>query len=207
MKRLENKPSTIYDAQIIIYYCFLYKNHRIIELTGKSRILTEFLIKNNVKIIVPESIITEIKMKGFGKIISDYTSSKSTIEIIGLKNYPTSGLKYRLKTKIEGNFNKMINKNWFEVRPYTPQENSIDSIRTFFENIENEEKLQSFLTKKRRENPVPSRTDMELISFSKEISSPIISNDYDITCFAEELLQNGLSDKIYAFKELDFYNN
>ena len=110
MKRLENKPSTIYDAQIIIYYCFLYKNHRIIELTGKSRILTEFLIKNNVKIIVPESIITEIKMKGFGKIISDYTSSKSTIEIIGLKNYPTSGLKYRLKTKIEGNFNKMINK-------------------------------------------------------------------------------------------------
>ena len=48
---------------------------------------------------------------------------------------------------------------------------------------------------------------MELIAFSKEISSPLISNDYDITFFREELFEKGLSGEIYSFKELDFYNN
>ncbi len=207
MKRLENEPFTIFDAQIIVYYCFLFKNHRILELTSKTRKLTTFLINNNVKIVVPESIIREIQMKGFGEIISDYTSSKSPIHIIGLTRSPTLGFKYRLKTKIEENFNNMINSNWFEVKQYVPPKISIDNITDFFKNIKNKSKLNEFLNKKDRYDPVPSRTDMELIAFSKEISSPIISNDYDITFFADELFEENLSDEIYPLKELNIYNN
>lgn len=48
---------------------------------------------------------------------------------------------------------------------------------------------------------------MELIAFSKDIKSPIISNDYDITFFADELFEKGLSDRIYNFLDLDIYNN
>ena len=75
-----------------------------------------------MQIVVPESIIREIQIKGFGEIISNYTSSKSPIQIIGLTRSPTLGFKYRLKTKIEENFNNMINSNWFEVRPHFPSE-------------------------------------------------------------------------------------
>ena len=101
----------------------------------------------------------------------------------------------------------MLNREWFEVRRYSPCETTLKSIGDFFENIEDEEKLKEFLTKKGRKNPVPSRTDMELISFSKEIKSPLISNDKDIVFFADELLERKLSYKIFNFMELDFYSN
>jgi len=69
------------------------------------------------------------------------------------------------------------------------------------------EKLEEFLTKKRRNAPVPSQVDLELIAFSKDIESPVVSNDYDITFFADELLKRHLSDKLYHFTDLEFYNN
>lgn len=150
-----------------------------------------------MQIVVPESIIREIQIKGFGEIISNYTSSKSPIQIIGLTRSPTLGFKYRLKTKIEENFNNMINSNWFEVRPHFPSEALIDDIIDFFKNINDKSKLNEFLNIKGRNDPIPSRTDMELIAFSKDISSPIISNDYDITFFAEELFKENLSDDIF----------
>ncbi len=207
MNRLKNNQYTIYDAQIIIYYCFLYKNHRIVELTNKARILTAFLIKNNVTIIVPASIIMEIFNKGFEKIISEYTSSKYPNQITGLTKKLSYVFEYRLQRKVEKNFNNMINSNWFEVRPHFPSEASIDDIIDFFKNINDKSKLNEFLNEKDRYDPVPSRIDMELIAFSKEISSPIISNDYDITFFAEELFEENLSDEIYPLKELNIYNN
>lgn len=67
--------------------------------------------------------------------------------------------------------------------------------------------LNEFLTIKRRESPIPSEVDLELIAFSKDMDFPIISNDNDITFFAEELYENGFSSKIYNFRDLDFYYN
>lgn len=177
------------------------------ELTNKARKLTEFLINQNIQITVPKSIIIELKKKGFAKIIKEYTDSKYPIQILGLTKKPTKGLRYLLKRRIEKNFNNMINSNWFEIRPYTPKEISVDSIKKFFENIGNKQKLNEFLTKKRRNDPVPSRTDLELIAFSKDIETPIVSNDYDITFFADELFKRKLSCKIYDFMDLNIYNN
>jgi len=135
IKRLKNNQFTIYDTQIIIYYCFLYKQHRIIDLTTKARLLTEFLINNDVQIVVSESVISEIRQKGFEKIISEYTNSKSH-QILGLINPPSNTFKFHLQRKIEGNFDKMINANWFEVRSYLPDVNLIDSIKEFFNDFE-----------------------------------------------------------------------
>lgn len=148
MKRLQENYFIIYDAQIIIYYCFLFKEHKIIELTNNARILTRFLINNNIKITAPKSIINEIKNKGFAKIISDYTNSKYPIQIIGLEKTPTKGFEYLLQRRIEGNFNNMIHSKWFEVKSYTLPETSINSIKNFFETIEDEFKLENFLIKK-----------------------------------------------------------
>ncbi len=207
MKRLENSHHVIYDAQLIIYYCFLFKNHRIIELTNKSRLLTQFLINHEIQIVVPESIINEIKKKGFGKIISEYTSSKYPMQIIGLPKNLSPTFEYRMKKKIEDNFYKMINKNWFEIKEYSPNESFIDQIKGFYINFKDIEMLNEFLTIKRRESPIPSEVDLELIAFSKDMDFPIISNDNDITFFAEELYENGFSSKIYNFRDLDFYYN
>ena len=112
-----------------------------------------------------------------------------------------------MKKKIEDNFYKMINKNWFEIKEYSPNESFIDQIKGFYINFKDIEMLNEFLTIKRRESPIPSEVDLELIAFSKDMDFPIISNDTDITFFAEELYENGFSSKIYNFRDLDFYYN
>lgn len=207
MERLKNNQFTIYDAQLIIYYCFMYKDHRILELTNKTRKLTEFLINNNVTIIVSESVIHELESKGIGKIIHEYTSTDRPNQIIGLTQRPTLTFEYRLERKVKENFHKMIKSNWLEVRPYSPPKGSIESIMDFFNNIKDKEKLEEFLIKKGRTTPVPSKVDMELIAFSKDIESPLISNDIDIIFFALELYEKKLADKIYGLNDLEIYNN
>ena len=99
MDKLKNYQFTIYDAQIIIYYCFLYKTYRIMELTKKARLLTQFLINHGTKIVVPESVIYELKKKGIGNIVSQYTSTMHPSQVTGLKNKPTYTFEYRLEKK------------------------------------------------------------------------------------------------------------
>lgn len=77
----------------------------------------------------------------------------------------------------------------------------------FFNNIKDKEKLEEFLIKKGRTTPVPSKVDMELIAFSKDIESPLISNDTDIIFFALELYEKKLADRIYGLNDLEIYNN
>lgn len=67
MDRLKNDSQVVYDANIIIYYCFLYKTHKIVEKTTKTRKLTQILVDNNVEIVVPEFIIHEINNKRVSK--------------------------------------------------------------------------------------------------------------------------------------------
>lgn len=207
MKRLINHHHVIYDAQIIVYYCFMYNQHRIIDFTNKSRILTDFLINNDIKIMVPESVIIELKEKGFESIISEYTASKYPSQILGLPKNLSNTFKYYMQKKLENNFRKMLSSSWFEVKQYSPNSVSIDSIRSFFENIADNRILEEFLVKKGRDDPIPSDVDIEIIAFSKDMGSPVVSNDYDITFFADELFEKDLSNRLYHFTDLDFYNN
>lgn len=39
------------------------------------------------------------------------------------------------------------------------------------------------------------------------MESILISNDYDLTFFADELFEKNLSNRIFGLKELDIYNN
>ena len=65
---------------------------------------------------------------------------------------------------------------------------------------------KSFLKAKHKNKVLPSKEDMELIAFSKKRKSPLISNDYDITFFANELYKKHLSHQIFNLKELTIYN-
>ena len=53
MKNLTTFDNITYDAMIIVYYCFNLENHKLVEYTNKSQRLTEFLINNNINIIIP----------------------------------------------------------------------------------------------------------------------------------------------------------
>ena len=67
--------------------------------------------------------------------------------------------------------------------------------------------IKAFLKAKHKTKIVPSFEDMALIAYSKEKNIPIITNDKDLTFFAEELIKRKLSCEIIALQDLDIYNN
>ena len=46
MERFKNYSRVVYDAQIIVYYCFLYDKYKLTGRTTKTRDLTQFLVNN-----------------------------------------------------------------------------------------------------------------------------------------------------------------
>lgn len=193
-----------YDSMIIIYYCFSVKNYELIELNNKAQKLTEFLIRNDSKIIVPRFLISEILNKDILNVIEEYISFG---QIANVPPNPNRIFKIGLEFKIKNNFNKLLKKEWFIVEDYVPPEELYNQIKDFYEELESHSRLDEFLKKKNRANPKPSFEDMGLITFSKETGYPIITNDYDITFFGEELYQKGLSWKIFNFNKLEIFNN
>lgn len=193
-----------YDSMMIIYYCFNIKNHKIIEYTDKTHELTEFLLKNHKKIIVPSFLISEIRQKGAIKIIEEYISSKQITNLPrNINSTFRLGLFFKFKTKL----NKLLKKEWFNICDYNPPKGTFSPIETFFKNLNHHPQYKEFLKKKKRTTPVPSFEDLGLMAFSKDMNCPIISNDNDLTFFSRELSEKKLTGKIFNFNDLDIYNN
>ncbi|WP_458403069.1 hypothetical protein [Methanobrevibacter sp.] len=205
MDRFKRESEVVYDANIIIFYCFLYKNHRIVEKTNKARKLTQYLVNNGIEIKVPEFIIHEINNKGFPKIVDDYLNDKKNV-IVDVSRNPPHGLTLRLVQKLQNNFKNLQKKDYFHIEEYEPEEKLFDSIKSFFMNFNDKAKLDEFYDLKHVEELSPSDEDMKLILFAMERTAPLISDDWDVTFFREELSQKNLAHEIINFKEIGFVN-
>lgn len=112
MDRFKKNSKVVYDANIVIYYCFLYKTHRIIEKTNKTRKLTQYLVDNGVEIWIPEFIIHEIDNKRFPKIVDEYLNDKKNV-IVDVSKNPSYGFTLRLMKKLKDNFKNLQQKRLF----------------------------------------------------------------------------------------------
>lgn len=199
MKRFQD-CEVIYDANIIVYYCFLDGNVRILELTNKVRKMTQNLINSNCQVVAPYFIINELKIKGIAKIIQEYLDNP--FRLIGVPRKPRKMFNLRLMNKIEKNFSDMEGKSWFRIKNYVHDDDELKYIQKFFLSRLDTDKMDKLLNKKNRSIPYPSDEDLYLILFSKENSSSLISNDYDITCFSEELFDEELCYEIISLSDI-----
>lgn len=203
MDRFKNYSKVVYDAQIIVYYCFLYNQYKLTGLTTKTRDLTQFLTNNGIEICVPSFIIDEINHKSIPKIVNDYVEDKRK-PILEWPPKPSYGLVLRLTDKVKSNFENLQKKKYFNVVDSCPDKTSFNSIQSFFKNFNDKEKLNDFLSLKNTENLSPSDEDMMLILFARDNKAPLISNDWDITFFAEELSNKNLAYIIVNFKDIAY---
>lgn len=202
MKNLLTFEHISYDSMIIIYYCFNNKYNYLIEYSYKAQEMTSFLIQNGMKITVPSFLISEIKRKDAIIMIDEYISSKQIANLPKNINFTFKlGLSFKFKMKLE----KLLKKEWFNVEDYLPPDDLYLPIKTFFQNLITHPKYKEFLKKKKR--TTPSFEDIGLMAFSKDKGCPIVSNDNDLTFFAEELYEKSLTNKIFNFNDLDIYNN
>lgn len=204
MNQLKDIDNITYDTMLIIYHCFNIKHHQLIEYTNKTQILTEFLVKNNAKIVVPEFIINEIENKGIRKITNEFIKSG---QLANIPKNPDQAFILGIEFKVKMKLSRLQTKEWFTVIIYSPPEKYLDKIYDFFKELKHHPNINEFIKRKNRRDTIPSFEDMAIIAFSKEMKIPIISNDADLTFFSNELYEKGLSDKIFNFSELEIYNN
>jgi hypothetical protein len=205
MDRFNNYSGVAYDAQIIVYYCFSYKGYKLTGRTTKARDLTQYLVNNGTAIYVPDFIIDEIKHKSIPKIVNDYIEDRRK-PILEWPPHPSHGLVLRLTDKVKANFENLQKKNYFNVVEYSPDEITFNTIKSFFMNFNDKDKLNEFLNLKNTNILSPSDEDIMLILFAKDKQIPLISNDWDITFFFEELADKNLAHEIVNFKDISYPN-
>jgi hypothetical protein len=205
MDRFKNYSRVAYDTQIIVYYCFLYGKYKLTGRTTKARDLTQYLVNNGTNICVPDFIINEINHKTIPRIVNDYVEDKRR-PILEWPPHPSHGLVLKLTDKVKDNFENLQRKNYFNVVDYSPDEVTLNSIKSFFMNFNDKNKLDEFLNLKNTDKLSPSDEDLMLILFAKDHQIPLISNDWDITFFVEELVNTNLAHEIINFKDISYPN-
>ena len=73
-------------------------------------------------------------------------------------------------------------------------------------NFNDMKKLNEYYQRKHTNVLSPSDEDMSLILFANDIEAPLISEDWDVTFFYDELLNQNLAFEIYNFKSISYPN-
>ena len=196
------KKIIIYDANSIIYYCFLHEEKikgrtvtiRVMEFTNKIQNLTEQFIKSGFEIVTISGVMNEIYNKGIAKIVEEFCEDYRTKDLIGLPERVriSDRIKLRLARKTEEKIKRLQNKTWFTVVEYEPADKDIERVKSFYESLSGTPKMVEHMKKKRTREPYPSDVDMSLLIYSKESKAPIVTNDSDLIDFKYELESQGL---------------
>jgi len=208
MEVVSQKKTVIYDANSIIYYCFLHEEKirgrtvtiRVMEFTNKIQNLTEQFIKSGFEIVTLSGVMNEIYNKGIAKIVEEFCDDYRTKDLIGLPERAriSDRIKLRLARKTEEKIKRLQNKTWFTVVEYEPAHKDIERVRGFYESLVGTPKMVEHMKRKRTREPYPSDVDMSLLVYSKEREAPIVTNDSDLTDFKHELESQGLCSGIIA---------
>jgi len=208
MEVVSQKKTVIYDANSIIYYCFLHEERirgrtvtiRVMEFTNKIQNLTEQFINSGFEIVTISGVMNEIYNKGIAKIVEEFCDDYRTKDLIGLPERAriSDRIKLRLARKTEEKIKRLQNKTWFTVVEYEPAHKDIERVKCFYESLVGTPKMVEHMKRKRTREPYPSDVDMSLLVYSKEREAPIVTNDSDLTDFKHELESQGLCSGIIA---------
>ncbi len=198
----EAQKRVIYDANSIIYHCFMHKEKikgktmtfRVVGLTNKIQSLTEQFLADGIEIETISVVMKEIFDKGIAKIVDEFCDDYHTKDLIGLpeKARISNKIRLRLARKTEEKIRRLQNKAWFKVIDYHADEKEIKRMKNFYESLSGTSKMEEHMKKKKTRDPCPSDVDLTLLIYSKETEAPIVTNDSDLTDFKEELEREGL---------------
>jgi len=98
----------------------------------------------------------------------------------------------RLARKTEEKIRRLQKKSWFSVVEYHAKGIDIERVKNFYESLRGTPKMEEHMRRKRTREPYPSDVDIELLIYSRETGSPILTKDRDFTYFKDELEQRDL---------------
>lgn len=194
----------VYDTNCIIYYRldftvrFRKKNIRLTpkEFHTVNRITSQFLNKN-YEIHTLRTVFDEILRKGIATIIEEYLTEKYRyLKRIGLLRIVIRRFEIRATKSVE----ELRNKDWFCIVDFSPSKRLMEEIKDFYRSLPDSPAKRILIDKNKAS--YPGDVDISLIIYSKEIDSPLFTNDRDIYEFKRELEANNYCAKIVSLPEV-----
>lgn len=209
MRDLLQFPCTVYDANCIVYYCFKIETQdvngtRVVVLgpeTQKARDITSQLVryaKTLCTLIAAWTEVANVLAKALQSLIDEGYIARHlrTDEQIS----PT--LRLQLLKSLKREMVALDRSDWFSViRGYTPTLMRVREVRDLYAQFARDPATQERIPPNKGN---PSNVDIALLLYSGHARLPLLTNDREISNFAQELRERGFCEFIKPFHRVKF---
>ena len=214
MQRLLRHESSLYDANILLFYCFYHSIPRRTRepyvitardgLTPLARKITTILIENKKTISAIQTIIDEVDDPRIAAAVKVRTCDEDVRKSIGLlraQPFPLD-LELQIIEKVKKTFRKFKANPWFRAIAYSADQSRLEALRDFYRRANSDPTLAS------RRHPskgkIPSSNDLLLVLSSGDKSLPVLSHDSDLTAYSRELVDAEFATEIVPITDVKF---
>jgi len=208
LQRLLPYPAVLYDANIIVYYCFYCpvrlgeRAEYLIqgELTEKVRTISDRLRRDGKTIKTIEVIMKEVTDVVLADAVRQRICNEEVREGVGLARgaqFPPM-LELQILEKCRKSARKIQSAGWFVVDHYLAGPAEITALRQFFRNASVDPALRSRFSRHKR--PVPSDQDLHLMSYSQVSRLPVLTDDGHFIVMRSELKTLGFATEIVPLR-------
>jgi len=186
LNRLLAYQAVLYDANIIIYYCFycplrLSRDVESVvdlgELTESVRRISDRLRSEGRKIRTIRAIIDEISETLLADIVRRRVCDEEVRETVGLVRgdpFPPL-LELQILEKCRKSVRKVQSSNWFYVDEFIAAAPELAALRQFFRNAANDPAIHARFS--RSKGIIPSEPDLHLMAYSRNSRLPVLTDD------------------------------
>jgi hypothetical protein len=203
-------PSTIYDANCLVYYVFRISERRssgeavVIEgpHTQRARRITEELVANKKTVCTLRLAWEEAEKVTVASALKETLKERFVQARLGVEGRISSLLEYRLVSGLRAQLAQLKRERWFLIElQFTPNQAKITMLRETYAKFALDPEKQQKIPPYKGD---PSFVDLALIVYSEEKTLPLLTNDREIYNFAEELKGMKLCHLIKGFPHVQF---
>jgi hypothetical protein len=198
--RLLAYDSVIYDTNCVLYLRFSVVvssesgSDVVIDeppFSEATRDLTEFLRSRSKRVCTLQAAFDEATEELLARIARRRLSDPDVRQKLGLARgeQHSHGLEFQITRKARKKVRGLQSAPWFHVNDFWPRNSRIGSLRS---------ELQKWFDASPTNDGSPSAVDVALIIYSGDEKLPLVSNDSDITTFAERLQAGRHAELIVA---------
>jgi hypothetical protein len=206
MQDLLRYARVIYDANCVVYYCFVFEERDTGDCpvrvqgpeTGRARAITFRLAHAQKKIVTIRKAWDEASRILAAKALDDLIRAGYIQAQLRIDGRVSDALKLRIHKALKTEFAAMSKQEWFELDgTFTPAVERVEALKRQYAEFCLDPNYQKLIPPYKGN---PSETDYWLILFSKHATSPLLTNDKEIGNLGLPLKERGFCEMIKPFR-------
>jgi hypothetical protein len=214
VERLLSYQAVLYDANIIIYYCF-YSPVRLTAdvecvvdagaMTDTVRRISERLRKEERMIRTIRIIMDEITDTVLADAVKRRVSEEEVRQELGLVRGMTfpKVLELQIVEKCRKTTRKIQASSWFAVDEFEANTPELNGLKQYYRNVAADPMLRARF---RLKGVMPSEPDLHLMAYSRSSGLPVLSDDGHFVVLRAELKSLGFVTEIVPLRSVSIRN-